>query len=327
MEENFLQSLLRTSQDAGIEIIAWKTCEAVEIVEAYDNAKVDIDYILLTGICKDLIISKPVEKLLSNCSGIFSKLHHVDAYRKDKRRKLFKICDIKPLSIALDIFQQIDEIEEEFNQFSPVYEHGLESSAYEDINEELAKLTKMGSVPFRTVQENLLSLVPNLRIAVYQYGQKQPLDSFLSLIEKPSNDIEVEIALGIELEMKDFVLLASKEGTIIGKEFFPLFLSQQAGSIQQKEDSIKDVNGSGCYRLSVYNTTHHSRKNFVNKIRLSELKESSENLLWRFSTMATTFLLKYSKELLPHWQRNKLRLEGYFPVGNNNGNDSITSRS
>ena len=174
MEENFFEEFLKTKEDCGNELISWQSVATIELVNAYDKCEADIDYILLTGVCEDLIMSKQVDKLLSICSGSFCPLHLVRAYRKETKRKLLKLVDIKPLCIALDIstFSKESEDAEKSDDFCPIFEESLAQNCFEELNSELTRLMKIGLVPFRTIQQTLIEIVPKIKIAIFQYYYK-----------------------------------------------------------------------------------------------------------------------------------------------------------
>ena len=300
MDENFFNSIKRSKEEIGKETIAFQPCSTKELVECFDSSVYDVDYVLLSGKCKTVLLGKTIESLLSNCYGQFKRAHKIRAFRK-ANRILIKFLDLRPFSIALDMKEtSVAEGEEESKDvFIQMQTEEYDFLSLNDLNRLLDGLTSLGEIPFRTVQAKLLELMPEVRIALVQYGQKQPVEYFSAMMKDIEENIDMEVAIGIELELLDSILVASNHGINIGNDFYPLFLSPSIGSILQKQESIKDIGKENCFRMCLYNTSFHERKSFKHKIRLSEFEcdEKGMDLLKIFPRLASHYLNSFSSEL------------------------------
>ena len=329
VEKIFFDSLLRTAEEIGREPLLFEKINTVELLNTFDKATIDIDYLFISDICDILLNSATILNMLSNCTGHFRRPIEMKAYRFAKGRKLIKICNLRPYCLAVDLktAKEDEESEQEDANFMSIRETEEVADDLGDIFNYLDSLTKLGEVPFRVVKEKLIELIPQNRKAIIQFGQKQQISAFANLISSLEDNCYLELALGIEMSMDDQIMLASSEGINIGKSFYPLFLSKQAGSILMKNDDLLEIIDNNCYRICIYNTSFHERKAFKSKQQLSESKNQTNlDLISVTQSKFLELLEKYEEKLIPQWEKSKLRYEGYFHSVSAKSNTIVTSR-
>ena len=237
-----------------------------------------------------------------------------------------------PFSLAL-CFQDDAEVEDDFHLDIFEDERSIMDNLLADLGNILQPYINQ-QMPYRDIQDILLNNLGVFHIAIFQFGQKQDFSSFISSFDGIHSQYELEIALGLDLTMQDQILLCSNQFKIPGKLFYSLLTSPTAGSvmIKDRKSSLQIHNQS--YRWCFYNTTHHSRKHCPQDLRLKadmfDIKENTENeecieknsksVLDEIISLIGIKVLQLKQELVPQWNQNRLRVEGYFIVQGDRSN-------
>jgi hypothetical protein len=234
MEEakELLKSLLRTTVHENTEDLDFCALEKHEKRLCLSNGVFDIDFCAFSGLTEQVLNDAALGKLLSNLSGTFVKYPYCQRLNGYRHQKVLVICDIKPFKLALSLDEPIQEDEQELTQIeAKEVDDNLQQSNFSRNVTELLSFDRGRTFAFRDIREKLISTFCGFEIICFQFGQKQEIENFLAHVEKLDSNTKLGVALGLELFLNDFMLLATPENTSVGECFYPMLLSCKAGSL------------------------------------------------------------------------------------------------
>lgn len=277
MAEEFFRTILKSQDFEATEDLSWESLDAAERRNIVENIAYDVDFCLVYGPCTTIMTDRTVAAIFSNLSGSFLRKPFIQNLSGSPIGRILVIVDAKPFRIGLSIGKK-EGTEDDEELFSP-FENQLDENP-ENVSGFIQEVVRRlqnhlgNSFPFRDVQKILLDQLGQFDLAFFQFGQKQPLPLFIEQFQYLNPSLKLCVALGMETYLGNFVLCCEPFGISVGESFFPLFLSQKAGSILLTE---KNANKAlpGSFRLVCYNTSHHRRKFFPFEL---DLKSGLEEL-------------------------------------------------
>ena len=313
MEEIFQR--LTCQRDEYAEQLEFERLTRVEVAECLKNAHSDIDFLCVTGDLEKILQNKELRRMIGACNGSFYQKSKVEQLRLDKKTTAFNIVDLRPYTISIigENEREHSNEDESFDCSTEIEENGIsEKILYQKINGILENISSKND-PFRDIEEILKEVFVEYRIAVFIYGQKQSLTDYQALLNQMTNDVEVFIAVGIELELQNATILCSNEGQSIGESFYSMFLSKEYGSILIKNHAFASKMVTNSYRVCIYNTSHHKRKTLDPRLDIEQLADNS-SLLTKILHLIYDKTIALEGNVLPLIRSSKLRCEAYFKL-------------
>lgn len=247
--------------------LSWKLLNRETLQLCVEKSAFDIDFLSITGSCKNLIQDSRIEALIS--AG---------------RSKIFKKCSLKHLKGSLSksvfIFAECgdyllgkpveDELNVECDDYTSVLD--IEEGALEkhesllgsrihrqQINNRLQKANP-NSIAFRDIIVFIQQYFINDNLVLYRYGQKQSFESCASLIEDLSLSYHVDIALAVEIPYQNnFLSLGCGSNISDRTKFYSNFLSNVACNFILKGSSESNSAIQNSYRIVGYNSIQHRK--------------------------------------------------------------------
>ena len=313
MEEIFQRISL--AQGESVDPLEFEKLDQSTIAACLRNSTSDVDFLCVIGRLENLLENGDLRRMVQACNGSFYSRSKIERLRLDKKTIAFGIVDLRPYTIAVvghsGGTEEVDE--EEFDCSVEVPEENVsEKMLYENVNTLLSKLTAR-NCPFRDIEENLRKYFNSFQLALFSYGQKQPLDDYKTLLMNNSSKVETYVAIGTEFELEDSTILCSSEGTAIGESFYSMFMSKEFGSILVKNPLFAAKLVQKSYRMCVYNTSHHQRKNQSPSLELDS-QSSETNLVANVLQTVHDKTLFLERNVVSLIQSSKLRCEAYFKL-------------
>jgi hypothetical protein len=234
MEEakELFKSMLKTSVHENKDDMEWISLENREKRVCLNNGSFDVDFCAVSGLTEELLNDKMIQGMLANTSGTFVKHPYVQKLHGYKLHKVLVICDIKPFKFALSLNDTTEENESEFVQTEEgEQENAKEATGFSRNVASLLELDKGKTFAFRDLKVKLEKIFKGFELILFQFGQKQELDHFMTHAQKIGSQVQLSIALGLEIFLNDYLLLVSPENISVGECFFSMLLSNQAGSL------------------------------------------------------------------------------------------------
>lgn len=234
MEEakELFRTILKSSTQENCEDIHWEPLESHQKRECLNNGIFDVDFCAVSGLTQQLLNDRMVQHLLANSSGTFVRHPYTQRLHGYRLQKVLVICDIQPFKIAVSLNENLEENESDFVQpLEEKPENSAQNSSFIRNVASLLETVKGRTFPFRDLKVKIESNFEGFELILFQFGQKQEVDLFLTHVEKMSNQVQLTIALGLELFLNNFLLLVTPENLSVGECFFSMLLSPSAGSI------------------------------------------------------------------------------------------------
>lgn len=327
MAEDLLLSIMKTKEFEGKEELCWRELTRNEKLTMLAEAQFDIDFFCLFGPCESIFNADSILEYVSNLTGKFVEKSYLQRLQGCPIKCAVILAELKPFKLGLVIDEESTEEEETMVLVEPESNNSGRHSAFLQQISSIIQPQAKGMLPFRDIRNCVINNFLKFEIVLFQFGQKQPLDLFLRLQKDIPTGVRVAVAMGMEFSQQDSTVLTSPNSFAVGETFYPMFLSQQAGSLLFPRNHAKKLLTSS-QRLVSYSTLHHQRK-FINfQIDLNGL-ESPEQV-WRSQTSENDselcrltqslrgtvirLLNEINTQLQPMLSRAKCRLENYFEI-------------
>jgi hypothetical protein len=327
MAENLIRSMLKGTQHENMEEITWEELNAQEKRECLGSAAVDIDFTLFSSQCLHLLAEPFVNLLLSNVSGTVVMRPYIQKLHGCPFTSILILANSQPWKIGICLTDSEEDEEKLILDDQPCKVSGKRYSNF--IMEIAAKLEheKGKTHPFRQIKTILLNLFSEFEICIFQFGQKQPLESFMQQVQNVSNHVRVFVALGMEMGVEDHFLCVAPEKIALGECFFPMLLSQRAGCIMLPSKHSRKLCPDS-HRLVVYSTLHHNRKFYSYLLDLKNIASTDwarqfdsldiENAASSFISHLRIQMLdkidSFQRNIHPMLRQAKLRVENYIEL-------------
>lgn len=240
-----LRSLLRSTVQENSDDLQWAGLEITEKRSCLSSGRFDIDFAAFSGLSEELLNEPAIAGMLSNLSGTFVKYPYVQRLHGYRLQKVLVLCDMKPFKLALSLNEAAEEDDEKFeNCESEENEKASSNAGYLKNVADLIADDKGRTFPYREMKSKICSVFQGFELICYQFGQKQRMEDFVAQVKNVASTVKIGVAVGLELFLKDYILLVTPEHISIGECFYSMFLSQQAGSIlctsKQAEKLLKN---------------------------------------------------------------------------------------
>ena len=283
------------------------------------NESLDLDYLCLTEKCSTMFAHSPVQSFFADLPcELLSKGFIQNLYSK-RNKKIFCIAKVGDYSLGLVVQSSDSNLEDEAEDLSIAtgFQLSFESDRYlcasivnQFLGNQCRLLTKV--ISFESLGGILSTEYATCTVAIARYGQKVPL----SVIKPKLVDflsgcaIPIEVALGQEFEVNGYFLSAKYSGKV--KQFaYSNFLSNDLCNILINNEIVARAHCPTCFRLSVYSTLQHHKKDV--KIFLERSGAAVDCSLSNFGCSLERSMARLSAlcEKIP---LAKLRVEMYFSV-------------
>lgn len=230
--KEIFKSLLRNSAHELNEDLQWSELTPLEKRTCLSSGTFDIDFLAFSGLAQNLINEKNIAATLSNLSGTFVKSPYLQSLHGYKFKKVLVFCDLKPFKLALTLNECRPEDEENVIQEESESQGECSiPSAFSKTVSELLGNDRGRTYAFRDIRFKVLSHFSAFEMVIFQFGQKQELDTFLTHVNNIDASINMSVAVGLEVFLKENLLFVTPENVSVGECFFPMLLSRNAGSI------------------------------------------------------------------------------------------------
>jgi hypothetical protein len=328
MAQELLKTLLKTSQFEGIEEVPWSEVQPNEKKTLIVNGEFDVDFICLYGKCHKFFAEGTVQRLFSHYTGAFVR-PYIMRLQGSSVGAVLVLLDVKPFKIGISLVEHrtlCEETEGIYDDSTPKSLNKRHQKLVIEVQKKVENLQGK-TFPFRDFKTEICKYFSDFDIACFQFGQKQPFDSCLEMLKDLSSEIQLDLAIGFESTIEGKYICASSEGANIGECFYPMFLSQIAGSLLLNEKhAARTMFGSR--RMVCYSTLHHMRKfekfqlnlknNLEESVEVYDRRGDTTKAADEFEYFLRVKILERITELAakvhPLVEKSKLRVESYFSI-------------
>ena len=305
------------------------TCEELSSEDynllTHNASEIDVDYIMLKEECSTMLSKPQISEFFGDFRAEFFT-HSVKAgiYSASVKEVLtfgrigeYKIGTLYTTRSRAEIIDD-EEIEAANivgnNQYSEDFEEcGMTRNDIESRLISISRLTN-GQMPFERMREYLLQFFNGFTLVIFKYGQKIPLSvikpKLIDIFQQAS--IPIEVALGIQYRLNEQFLSANITQDTM-KFGFSNFLSNEMGNIRINVPAIAEIYCENAYRLCLYNTFQHFKKDI--KLVLEKSPSVSSCSLSAFDASMKEIDTEL-RRIGTHITDSELRLELYFTIGN-----------
>lgn len=334
-QEKLFQLITNSSNASPNELFPVEDLSMDEVRTLSATNKVDVDFLLFSGICKDLIGKKQVADLLGDLSGEFlPRPKSVTVFSKSHPR-LYNIARLGDYSIAVprivsvadakdqvdldNYFGYLEQSDDEDEGTSSTAPTSPLAMAQESIQLALNECHKevVGRIPFRTLSRALQKYFELAEIVIYRYGQKCENERIPLALYSLVTDahVPIEIALGIQYHL-DGYFMSAKYHRKYRSSCYSNFLSNIACNLYFNDANQCRAYAPNCYRMSVYNTWQHTKSKIKFLFNMQADPQTPTLSEFANSFEGKTGFDEKIKTLGKNLLSTELRIEQYFSISN-----------
>lgn len=184
---------------------------------------------------------------------------------------------------------------------------------FSDLNRMIANLPN-ANIPFEDFKMHVRTLFKNQDVAIFCFGQKQPLNTQAkNIVDIAMAGIQIDIALGREFDIENQFVTSSFSKSL--KLFqFSNFLSNISSNTEIANSSKCQEMYPNAYRICGYNTLQHDKKHFNLFLkRAANVSINNSEFFQQYFESAVNNL--HQMRRLPEYiERSKFRFEIYFHI-------------
>lgn len=307
MSESIIPRFLNNLSEESNQALKFQNVTEIDLSNLNNNAKeIDLDYILISDKCEKLFENTAVLHLLRSHTGRFLNFAEFENLYSSTAKNTLKFATLDKYQIAVPL---------ENTSSSDENDENLNSTLCKTINGCLS-LVHTNPMSFAEFKDHLLRNFANFKIAVYAFGQKEPLREVEDDVKNIAGTCFLEIAIAREYELENMFICAKFQKNY-AKFSFSNFLSNSAVNLRINDQILSTSVVKGSYRTVVYNSFQHKKKHhkwIINKrISRNEEKSSFNFLLQNFYDTFKQNLAQFAL-LSNEISNNKLRIESYFNI-------------
>ena len=280
---------------------------------------IDLDYMCLKQKCSTLFSHSPIQDFFADLPcELFSRGCIQNVYSK-KDRKIFSVAKVGDYLLGFVVVgsgSDSSQSDETLTALAPV-QYCLDSDSYlssAGVNEFLASQSRLlpKMLSFQALSGLLTAPFGSATIAIFRYGQKVPFAILKPKIIEFLTDCQIplELALAQEFLLSDNFLCA-RYSPKVRQYAYSNFLSNDMCNVLINDELVAQAYCATCYRLSIYNTFQHFKKDV--KILLERSGNISDCSLNNFGSSFNRCNNLLS-ELCDKIPLTKLRVEMYFSL-------------
>ena len=334
-EEDILKTTLSSVTESGYNTFP---CETLSLSEKQalnqTQSEVDIDYFMVKEECSVLLSKRQILDFFSDCSSeIYSNTKKCGLYSTTVKEVLvlgkigdYQIGTLYSEKLRSESFAE-DEIDENTYEDKEFENTGDDSGlTRDDVVSRLKRISEIvtGRISFNRMADLLRREFDGIVLVIWKYGQKIPLKDVLPRIIRILSDagLPIEVALGVQFSSpsKFYTAKTTQDHKNYG---FSNFLSNNMCNIRINNSTLTEIYATNCYRLCIYNTLQHSKKDIDLLLERTPGHINSTLSAFEGSIFRNFSALSRLSDKIMH---TSLRLELYFTVGNIvNFNNAISS--
>lgn len=236
--------------------LVWLPLSQEETMQGVTNGVFDIDFFLLIANARTFFSDATSLRLLFNneVCEIFKTSFRQRLYSK-KAPISYVIGRVGNFFITVLANESEQHNDDNNNDDFDSETEELSECTLDEVKNALASCIA-GSYPLRQFTDIILNVFGTFDIVIYRMGQKAPLSDVSMAITELKKKYYVEIALAVEIEKSGFFVLARPQRS--PWRSFSFLLSSQAANLTLKGNQIASL--PGCFKLTAYSTSFHSRK-------------------------------------------------------------------
>lgn len=198
----------------------------------------DLDYLLLYEKTSILFSISEVNNYLKRFTEIFRKVPHYEKLYSSLLKGAWIIGELAHLRVSIATEEVLlddekDKIDENSSMFRSVSSR-LDGLHYEHM-------------PYTDFVEELKARFGDFSIAIFAYGQKEPIDDVRCCVESMVGKVKVEVAIAAEYNLPDYFISSFFTEKI--REFsFSNFLSNKAVNVRIHDPVMAGSFARGAYR-------------------------------------------------------------------------------
>lgn len=279
---------------------------------------IDLDYLCLKQKCSTLFSHSLIQDFFADLPcELFSRGCIQKVYSK-KDRKIFTVAKVGDYLLGFVVGSDSDsnQSDETLTAHAPA-QFSLESESYlssAGVNEFLASQSRLlpKMLSFQALSGLMTTSFGSATMAIFRYGQKVPFAILKPKIIEFLTDCQIplELALAQEYLLADFFLCA-KYSPKVRQYAYSNFLSNDMCNVLINDELVAQAYCPTCYRLSIYNTFQHFKKDV--KILLERSGNISDCSLNNFGSSFNR-CNNLLNELCDKIPLTKLRVEMYFSL-------------
>jgi predicted transcriptional regulator len=230
-----MMEMLQPADGTSKKVMEWKnvhpsTLEAILKAIKQKDSNVekifDVDFIGVNGNSNDLFDFSEISKFFGNNQGKIYNCAYKEKLRgsKDRYGVIFGECGRYQLGTV------VESPSDMINKGSHLIKWNEEVAR---VNSIFSKEIKGQNMAFRDFSEKVKLVQSN--IYVQKYGQKMSLEDFESLMKCIPDNVHVDIAVALEVGIKDAFVLADSTSQKLSSDCYSLFLSDVGCNLLLKE--------------------------------------------------------------------------------------------
>lgn len=318
-EQNIFECALKATSeqiDCSYPVSIVSNDESQQLIRS--SANVDLDFLLLFEKCSLLFSHEVMFDIFADLScSLFSSSFKEHVYSKTMKDLLsfgtigdYKVSFVLSRKGVAEEVADDDQIDNETADVAGI--EADEMITVGDINYFLTEqyLTFKKFYSYSELVELLVQKFPSATICIFRYGQKVDYQSMkvriINLISVAK--IPVELALAKQYKLADS-FLGIRYASALKNYAYSNFLSNEMCNILVNSHQIAQTFCPNCYRLAVYNTFQHSKKNI--DLVLRKQSGTSSSILGYFAN-SVVHNVSLLGQLGEQVKNTELRVEIYF---------------
>lgn len=231
---------------------------------------VDLDYICVVGRCAALFDDNGIGPLFGNQHGSIYNCAVVERVKQPffERAGIFAKIGNWKIGLVLGEGARAEATDTDNRELEGEFDDDMNSTLRGRFNRNypqwirLALRESSGDYAYRYIIDKVNRLFQNETLVAVLYGQKEPVRSIASHIQRllQHRDLKVYVALGVERSIPEYYL-SVKRGAIYGQNYYSNFLSKVLCNLSLGKAASASSIIRGSSRVVIYNTFQHTKKN------------------------------------------------------------------